>query len=131
MTTAIKERVESAFRTINGKENAGLLKLARDHPAIFYGLVAKCIPNAVALTVDHHGLDLGLAIRQGRERLNIIDVTPDKVVETIVKQPIVIVEPDKPPLVTIAPDSVPGKTFKRLRRQKKKAGGGAGVPPKA
>jgi len=130
ITVEVKQAVQNVFSIVN-KDNAYLLDLASNDKPLFVALLNKCIPQAVAIDIKHHALDLGLAIRQGKERLNIIDVTPDKVVDVIPNQPIVKVEPDTAPPVTVAPDSVSGETFKRLRRQKKKAGGGAGVPPKA
>lgn len=83
---AIKERIEQAFKTVNGKRNEGLIKLAKDHPAIFYGLVAKCVPVAVAIDVSHH-IDLGALMLEAERNLQrlasptTIDVTPSQVVE--------------------------------------------------
>ena len=61
ITADIKSAVESAFRQKNGKRNAYLLRLADENPAIFCALVAKCIPNQVALDVKVQ-LDLGAAM---------------------------------------------------------------------
>ncbi len=145
LTKAVKDRVEQAFNKVNGPANAGLIQLAQDHPAIFYSLVAKCIPAAVAVSLDHH-LDLGLAMRQGKERLNVIDNEPT---QSIVSPD--TLSPDTLAPDTLAPDTLspgkveretvsgdsgtvtgePGKAFKQLRRQRKRPGGGRGVPPDA
>ena len=149
LTKAVKDRVEQAFNKVNGPANAGLIQLAQDHPAIFYSLVAKCIPAAVAVSLDHH-LDLGLAMRQGKERLNVIDNEPT--------QSIVQVSPDTVSRSTLPGDNVsganvsganvsgdnvsganvsgdsgtvtgePGKAFKQLRRQRKRPGVVGGYP---
>ena len=85
LTQAVRDRVEQAFNTVNGPANAGLISLARTDPAIFYGLVAKCIPQAVAMNIHTTIVDLGSEMRlaaETLERLNrtpLIDVTPDKV----------------------------------------------------
>ena len=96
---AIKERIEQAFKTVNGKRNQGLIKLAKEHPAIFYGLVAKCIPQAVAIDVSHH-IDLGALMLEAERNLqrlsqpNTIDVTPQVVehdkAHVTVDQPVVV-----------------------------------------
>ena len=130
LTKAVKDRVEQAFNKVNGPANAGLIQLAQDHPAIFYSLVAKCIPAAVAVSLDHH-LDLGLAMRQGKERLNVIDNEPT---QSIVSPD--TLSPGKVERETVSGDSgtvtgEPGKAFKQLRRQRKRPGGGRGVPPDA
>ena len=150
LTKAVKDRVEQAFNTVNGPANAGLIQLAQDHPAIFYSLVAKCIPAAVAVSLDHH-LDLGLAMRQGKERLNVIDNEPTQSIvspDTLAPDTL---SPDTLAPDTLAPDTLspgkveretvsgdsgtvtgePGKAFKQLRRQRKRPGGGRGVPPDA
>lgn len=85
LTAAVKDRIEQAFNVVNGPHNSGLIRLAEEHPAIFYSLVAKLIPaqTTVALTVV--ALDLGKAMLDNQRfldahRLNTstIDVTPDK-----------------------------------------------------
>tara|TARA_R100001530_G_scaffold79040_1_gene55159 strand:- start:22 stop:456 length:435 start_codon:yes stop_codon:yes gene_type:complete len=135
LTKAVKDRVEQAFNKVNGPANAGLIQLAQDHPAIFYSLVAKCIPAAVAVSLDHH-LDLGLAMRQGKERLNVIDNEPTQSIvspDTLAPDTL---SPGKVERETVSGDSgtvtgEPGKAFKQLRRQRKRPGGGRGVPPDA
>lgn len=89
VTTDIKSAIESAFRQKNGKRNAYLLKLADDHPAIFCALVAKCVPNQVALDVKIQ-LDLGAAMLRAEENVK-------RLAHTIEHEPI----PDTPkPLIT-------------------------------
>ena len=83
MTRDIKSAVEQAFKTVNGKNNAGLVKLAKDEPKVFYALVARCIPAAVAVSVEH-SFDLGsamIAAHENQERLN-APVTIDAIPET-------------------------------------------------
>jgi len=152
LTKAVKDRVEQAFNKVNGPANAGLIQLAQDHPAIFYSLVAKCIPAAVAVSLDHH-LDLGLAMRQGKERLNVIDNEPTQSIVQVSPDTLApdTLSPDTLAPDTLAPDTLspgkveretvsgdsgtvtgePGKAFKQLRRQRKRPGGGRGVPPDA
>ena len=69
MTVAVKEAVENAFRAVNGKHNTGLIELSKSHPAVFYALVAKCIPTAVAVDVKH-SIDLGNAMLEASQRLD-------------------------------------------------------------
>ena len=83
MTIAVKDAIEHAFKKVNGKNNAGLIKLADEHPAIFYGLVSKCIPAAVSHELKVT-IDLGLAIQQNEanlQRLNVIDITPSPTID--------------------------------------------------
>ena len=101
MTLAIKDSVEVAF----GKANKGgryLAFLAKEHPAVFVTLVAKCIPQAVNVDVHHHAVNLGLEMRRAADaldRLNhapaMIDVTPGVVVANTVAPG------------TVVPDTVP------------------------
>ena len=77
-TIAINEAVENCFRKVN-KGGAYLEHLAgMENPALFVTLLAKCIPQAIAVDVQVHALDLGLAMREAQERLN---VTLDHVTE--------------------------------------------------
>ncbi len=83
MTRDIKSAVEQAFKTVNGKNNAGLIKLASDEPKVFYSLVARCIPATVAVSVEH-SFNLLAAMNEANnnaQRLNdasnTIDVTPE------------------------------------------------------
>ena len=98
MTVAIKEAVETAF-TRKNKGGRYLSRLADDHPAVFCALVAKCIPQAVAVDVHHHAVNLGLEMQRAGEtlaRLNapgLIDVTPDSVAPDSVTPVIVPGEP--------------------------------------
>jgi hypothetical protein len=114
MTIAVKDAVQNAF-TIKNKDNKYLLGLADEHPAVFCNLVAKCIPQAVALDVTHHALDLGLAMRQAQDRLNPINPAPAKVID------------HEPAPVTVEPERVSGKK-KSKSVCKKRTGGGTGVP---
>lgn len=68
MTRDVKAAVEQAFKTVNGKNNAGLIKLSKEQPAIFYGLVAKCIPTAVAVDIKA-SIDLAGAMLASQEQL--------------------------------------------------------------
>ena len=102
LTQAVRDRVEQAFNTVNGPANAGLIALAREEPAIFYGLVSKCIPTLAAIDIHHHAVNLGLEMRRAADALDrlghappMIDVTPDIVVADTAA-------PD-----TVAPDTVP------------------------
>ena len=112
LTAAIKDKLEHAFNTVNGPANAGLIALAADHPAIFYGLVSKLIPvqASVALHLGG-GIDLGAAMLQAQQRVerlnalkditpahvspNTIDVLPVKVIEDNM-----VVESEKVPRVS-------------------------------
>ena len=79
-TVAVRDRIEHAFNVVNGPQNAGLIQLAAEHPAIFYGMVAKLIPQQATLAVTHAMIDLGAAMQEAQARLEragvIIDVTP-------------------------------------------------------
>ena len=81
LTAAVRDRVEQAFNTVNGPNNAGLIRLEKEHPAIFYGLVSKLIPTQASLSVSVVTLDLGAAMLEQQktlERLNApLDITPD------------------------------------------------------
>ena len=82
LTAAVKDRIEQAFNVVNGPHNSGLIKLAAEHPAIFYSLVAKLVPVQATLAVTVVALDLGQAIRDNQRFLEShappIDVTPSK-----------------------------------------------------
>jgi hypothetical protein len=83
LTAAVKDRIEQAFNVVNGPHNSGLIKLAAEHPAIFYSLVAKLVPVQATVALTVVALDLGQAIRDNQktlDRLNTstIDVTPSK-----------------------------------------------------
>ena len=68
-TLAVKEQVESAFRKVNGPANKGLIDLAESHPAIFYGLVSKLIPQQASIDITTVVVDLNLAFDQANERI--------------------------------------------------------------
>lgn len=84
LTQAVKDRIEQAFNHVNGKNNEGLIALAKEHPAIFYGMVAKLIPAAVAIDVKHTIVNLNDALVEANaraeqlenERRTLIDITP-------------------------------------------------------
>tara|TARA_R110000850_G_C9837114_1_gene453927 strand:+ start:228 stop:593 length:366 start_codon:yes stop_codon:yes gene_type:complete len=67
LNRAVKEAVEFAFNKVNGSNSQGLIELSKSNPAIFYSLVAKCIPAAVAVSVTHQ-FDLGEAMMIASER---------------------------------------------------------------
>ena len=69
LTSAVKDKVEQAFNSVNGKNNQGLKDLARDHPAIFYGMVSKLIPQQAAVDITHTVVDLNLAFDQANARI--------------------------------------------------------------
>ena len=80
-TKDVRDQIEAAFNKVNGPGNAGLIQLAEDHPQIFYGLVARIIPQQATLAVTHL-IDLGDAMEAARDRLesmepaNVIDMQP-------------------------------------------------------
>jgi hypothetical protein len=69
LTAAVKDRIEQAFNSVNGKNNEGLIRLAQEHPAIFYGLVSKLVPVQATLALSVVTLDLGLAMQQSQANL--------------------------------------------------------------
>ena len=100
MTIAIKDAVERTF----AKKNDGgayLEKLADEHPAVFCGLVAKCIPQAIAMNVDiKHTFNLGLEMQKADRALARLN-SPGT--------PITIEhEPGTPEHDTVTPDTVTG-----------------------
>ena len=86
-TKDVRDQIEAAFNKINGPGNAGLLKLAEDHPQIFYGLVSRIIPQQATLAVSHTLIDLGDAMEAARHRLE--NMEPANVIEA---QPVDIIE---------------------------------------
>ena len=135
-TVAVSEAVENAFRKVN-KGNRYLLRLAEENPQLFVQLLCRSIPQAVAVDVQITALDLGLAMRQASERLNVVDVTPDNVSGATtrrLKSPPAVagnssVEPDE-----ATPDKVKRHTRsgakKSLKHDETHPGGGWGAPPK-
>ena len=104
MTLAIKDSVEIAF----GRANKGgryLAWLAAEHPAVFISLVSRCIPQAVAVDINIHALDLGQEMHKAAAtlaRLNDRALMID-----------VVAEPDSPDtpddaIDILSPDTVPG-----------------------
>lgn len=82
-TRDIRDRIEHVFNEINGTNNAALKRLAEEHPAVFYGLVGKLIPQQAAIQVTHTLVDLGAAMQDAQNRLrdmqqahSVIDATP-------------------------------------------------------
>ncbi len=86
-TKDVRDRIEWAFNEKAGPNNEGLLKLAEDHPQIFYGLVARIIPQQATLAVSHTLIDLGDAMEAARHRLE--NMEPANVIEA---QPVDIIE---------------------------------------
>ena len=83
-TRDVRDRIEHVFNEINGTNNSALKRLAEEHPAVFYGLVGKLIPQQAAIQVTHTILDLGAAMDDAQQRLsdmrdahNVIDITPE------------------------------------------------------
>ena len=69
LTSAVRDKVESAFRQVNGPANQGLIDLAESHPAIFYGLVSKLIPQQAQIDITTVVVDLNLAFDQASARI--------------------------------------------------------------
>lgn len=69
-TRDVKDRIEHVFNEINGTNNAALIKLADEHPAVFYGLVGKLIPQQAAIQVTHTLVSLGDEMQKAANRLN-------------------------------------------------------------
>ena len=59
LTASVRDRLEQAFNAVNGEGNSGLIRLAEEHPAIFYGLVSKLVPVQATLAVSVVALNLG------------------------------------------------------------------------
>ena len=75
MGAHVKDAVELAFK----KQNRGgryLEMLATEHPAVFVSLLARCIPQAVAVDVNHHVLNLGVEMARASERLSRLNAVP-------------------------------------------------------
>ena len=81
MTVDIKNAIEVAFKKKNGKDGTGLLELAEKHPAIFYNLVAKCIPVTASLDIAVT-LNLGKAMEQNQLNLDRLQVIEGNVIAT-------------------------------------------------
>lgn len=67
--TETKDLIERAFRRVNGPDGDGLIALSREHPAIFWGLVAKILPSQAAVAVTHSVVSLGDAMEVASARL--------------------------------------------------------------
>jgi hypothetical protein len=80
-TVDIKNAIEVAFRKRNGKDGKGLLELAEKHPAIFYNLVARCIPVTANLELAVT-LNLGKAMEQNQLNLDRLQVIEGNVLGT-------------------------------------------------
>ena len=59
LTASVRDRIEQAFNAVNGDGNSGLIRLAEEHPAIFYSLVSKLVPVQATLAVSVVALNLG------------------------------------------------------------------------
>lgn len=82
-TRAVKDAIRNVFYDELGGEKY-LKKIAAKEPALFCSLLAKLIPQEIAaeINVNHHGLNLGLAMREAEARLQanevqIIDMSPE------------------------------------------------------
>ena len=106
MGAHVKDAVELAFK----KQNRGgryLEMLATEHPAVFVSLLARCIPQAVAVDVNHHVLNLGVEMARASERLSRLNAAP--ILEHISSPD--TPSPDTPDTSqpdTSQPDTVPG-----------------------
>ena len=69
LTASVRDRIEQAFNVVNGEGNSGLIRLAEENPAIFYGLVAKLVPVQASLAVSVVALDLGQEMLRASESL--------------------------------------------------------------
>ena len=79
----LRDKISHAFDTVNGPNNAGLIALSKSDPAIFYGLVSRCIPADVSHNVTIALVSLGDAMQAAQARLEgmqdtMIDVTPSE-----------------------------------------------------
>ena len=82
---SVANAVKKAFISVN-KNGKYLDNLSRSHPNVFCMLVAKCIPQAVAVDVKHTIVNLNEALAEAHqraeqlenERRTLLDVTPDK-----------------------------------------------------
>ena len=79
----LRDKISHAFDTVNGPNNAGLIALSKSDPAIFYGLVSRCIPADVSHNVTIALVSLGDAMQAAQARLadmqgTMIDVTPSE-----------------------------------------------------
>jgi hypothetical protein len=52
LTASVRDRIEQAFNVVNGEGDSGLIRLAEENPAIFYGLVSKLVPVQASLAVS-------------------------------------------------------------------------------
>ena len=78
----VKAQIEKSFYELN-KDGSYLKRLAKNHPAVYMGVVGKLIPTELKAQVEHHVLDLGLAMSEARARLNapdVVDVTPNPLI---------------------------------------------------
>jgi hypothetical protein len=93
ITTSIKEAVNQAFKHVNGKDNAGLIALAKSEPKVFYSLVSRCIPPeqvSLAVTV---AFDLGQAMIDAQQRKeSMIDVTPTTPIDVEIAKPLKVID---------------------------------------
>ena len=116
ITIAVKDQVEASFNRVLKKSSGKYLDdLAYEHPAIWCGLISRCIPAQATLAISHHIIDLHLAIKDADDRLKLIGDSSDRttielkpidaqLVDSLVDckdkdlQPIDIVEPMAPKL---------------------------------
>jgi hypothetical protein len=98
LTVDIKNAIEVAFKKKNGKDGKGLLELAEKHPAIFYNLVARCIPVTASLDLAVT-LNLGAAMLEHQATLDRM-----KVIAPVIENE-VGTEPDTPAKSLITKDN--------------------------
>lgn len=76
-TQKLREELVAAFEDVGGR--AYLIKLAKEQPAVFAGLISKLIPSAVEADIrTTNTLDLGLAMRVADARLKTIEHSPPR-----------------------------------------------------
>ena len=94
----LRDKISHAFDTVNGPDNAGLIALSKSDPAIFYGLVSRCIPADVSHNVTVALVSLGDAMEAARDRLEnmgpatVIDARDARRYAVIDVQPVEIID---------------------------------------
>ena len=94
ITTSIKEAVNQAFKHVNGKDNAGLIALAKSEPKVFYSLVSRCIPPEQVSLAVNVAFDLGQAMIDAQQRkTELIDVTPTTPIDSVeIPNPLITID---------------------------------------
>lgn len=65
---SVKHAVKRAFQSINNNDKY-LKNLAKAHPSVFCSLLAKCIPQEVAVDVSHTVINLNSALELADSRI--------------------------------------------------------------